>query len=347
MIHLGAIDRLERNARRVGEIVGVLSKYGLADWLKGIPLSRVQEWLHSSQGQSIVELRPGERVRLAFTELGTTFIKLGQMLSTRPDLVGPDLAQEFSHLQSNAPADPAEVVRATVQAELGRSPEDLFAEFEPEAFAAASIAQVHRARLRTGEAVVLKIQKTGIEVKVEADLSILAGLAELAEKHAPQLRNYDPVALVRQLRRSLLQELDFTHERRNLEEFTRNFAEDDTVHFPGAFPAFSSRRVLTMDRLEGIPGTDPERLKASGEDLSGFARRGAHLYLAMIFRDSFYQADPHPGNLMLLPGGVVGVLDFGMAGRLDEGLRDDIEGLLLAVAQGDAETLTDAVWHLG
>jgi ubiquinone biosynthesis protein len=347
MIHSGAVERLERNTRRVGEIVGVLAKYGLAGWLKSIPLARVQEWLRSTEGQAIVELKTETRIRLALTELGTTFVKLGQMLSTRPDLVGPELAQELSGLQSNTPSDATEVVRATVAKELGRPPEELFAEFEPQALASASIAQVHGARLRSGEVVVLKIQKTGIESKVEADLAILSGLAELAEKHAPQLRNYEPVALVRHFGRSLRQELDFAHERRNLEEFARNFAEDETVRFPRVFPQYSSRRVLTMERFDGIPGTEPERLRASGVNLGEFARHGANLYLAMIFRDSFYHADPHPGNLMLLPGGVVGVLDCGMTGRLDEGLRDDIEGLLLAVAQQDADGLTDAVWHLG
>jgi ubiquinone biosynthesis protein len=347
MIYSGAIDRLERNARRVGEIVSVLAKYGLTDWLRSIPLTRLQEWLRSVEGQPIIELRAEERVRLALTELGTTFIKLGQMLSTRPDLVGPEMAQELSRLQSNTSADPAEVIRQTIQAELGKPPEELFAEFTAEAFASASIAQVHRARLPDGHLVALKVQKQGVETKVEADLAILAGLAELAQKHVPQSRNYEPVALVRQFRRSLLHELDFTHERRNLEEFSRHFADDDTVRFPQAYPEFSGRRVLTMDWLDGIPGGEAERLKASGVDLNEFARRGAQLYLAMIFRDSFYHADPHPGNLMLLPGGVVGVLDCGMTGRLDEGLRDDIEGLLLAVAQTDAEGLTDAVWHLG
>jgi ubiquinone biosynthesis protein len=346
MLHLGAIERLERNARRVGEIVAILAKFGLADWLKNVPLVRVQEWLHSHEGLPIIDLRAEERVRLALTEMGTTGIKLGQMLGTRPDLVGHELARELARLLSDAPADPPETTHATVQAELGGPPDQLFASFQPEPFASASIAQVHQARLHTGEAVVVKIQKTGLQARVEADLSILAGLAELAEKHAPQLKNYQPLALVRQFRRSLLLELDFSHERRNLEEFSRHFAGDESVRFPRVYAQFSSRRVLTMDRLEGIPGTDSAALQASGEDLTEFARRGARLYLAMIFRDSFYHADPHPGNLMLLPGGVVGVLDCGMTGRLDDEMRDDIEGLLLAVAQQDAEGLTDAVWHL-
>lgn len=347
MLHLGAIERLERDTRRVAEIVGVFAKFGLADWLKAIPLHAVRERLRSVEGQPISELAAAERLRLALTELGTTFIKLGQMLSTRPDVVGVDLAEELSRLQSATIPDEPEAVRQTLAEELGRAPEAVFASFEERAFASASIAQVHRARLVTGERVVLKIQRTGVPRQVDSDLSILAGLAELAEKHVEQLRPYEPVALARQFRRMILRELDFNVERRNLEEFARNFADDPGIRIPRPWPEYSSRRVLTMECFDGVLGSDTVSLKASGVDLSEFARRGAQMYLEMIFRDSFYHADPHPGNLMLLPGGVIGVLDCGMAGRLDETLRDEIESLLLAVAQRDAEALTDAVFLIG
>jgi len=346
MIHFAAVDRLERNTRRVGEIVGVLAKYGLADWLKSIPWGRVQGWLQSAGGRAISELKFEERVRLALTELGTTFIKLGQMLSTRPDLVGREMAQELSRLQAGTLPDPPEHVRRVIEQELGKPPEALFASFGAEAVASASVAQVHRAQLHSGENVAVKVRRAGIEAKIESDLSIIAGLAELAEKYSSQLKPYRPVGLVRQFRRSILQELDFTRERRNLEEFARNFAADATVHFPRPWPEISSRQVLTMDWLEGVRGSETSQLQATGEDLNEFARRGANMYLEMIFRDSFYHADPHPGNLMLLSGGVIGVIDCGMAGRLDDSLRDDIEGLLLALVQQNAEMLTDAVWNL-
>jgi ubiquinone biosynthesis protein len=292
------------------------------------------------------ELKTEVCVRLAFTELGPTFIKLGQMLSTRPDVVGPDMAKELAHLQIATLADPLEKVRATIQTELGRPPEALFAQFEGKPLASASIAQVHRARLPTGEEVVVKVQHAGIMDKILPDLDILAGLAELAEKHVPQARLYQPCALVRQFRHTMLRELDFTFERRNLEEFAANFAEDPSVHFPSAYPAFSARRVLTMERLEGILGTDSAALEASGTDLNEFARRGANMYLEMIFRDAFYHADPHPGNLMLLPGGVVGVLDCGMTGRLDEALAEAVEDMLMAVVNQSATDLTDIVLRL-
>ena len=342
-----ALARIERNARRAGEILGVLARYGLADWFKGWNYSWIQERIQSYDGQRIPDLKIEERVRLAFTELGTTFIKLGQVLSTRPDLVGPELARELTHLQANAPADPPDIVRATIEAEFGKPVDALFAQFEDAPLASASIAQVHRARLHTGEDVVVKVQHAGIADKIMPDLDILAGLAELAEKHSAQVRPYQPSAVVRQFRRTLLRELDFTFERRNLEEFASHFADDPTVHFPRAYPALSTRRALTMERLDGILGNDPAALAASGADLNEFARRGATMYLQMIFRDAFYHADPHPGNLMLLPGGVVGVLDCGMVGRLDEELAEAIEDMLMAVVNPSSADLAEILLRLG
>jgi ubiquinone biosynthesis protein len=346
-VKFNALARIERNARRAAEILGVLAKYGLADWVKGWNYSWIQEHIQSYDGQRIPDLNLGERVRLAFTELGTTFIKLGQALSTRPDLVGPEIARELAHLQADAPADPPEVVRAVIEAEFGKPVNILFAQFEDRPLASASIAQVHCARLHSGEKVVVKVQHSGIADKIKPDLDILAGLAELAEKHSAQARPYQPCAVVRQFHRTLLRELDFTFERRNLEEFATHFADDLLVHFPRAYPAFSTRRVLTMERLEGILGNDSTALAASGADLNEYARRGANMYLEMIFRDAFYHADPHPGNLMLLPGGVVGVLDCGMVGRLDEELGEAIEDMLMAVANPSSADLAEILLRLG
>ena len=342
-----ALTRLERNVHRTGEIIGVLAKYGLADWVKGLSFSWIQARIKSVDGQSIPNLKFEERVRLALTELGTTFIKLGQMLSTRPDLAGPELARELAHLQTAAPADAPDTARATIEAELGKPLNDLFAQFDEAPMASASIAQVHLARLHSGEQVVVKVQHAGIAEKIMPDLDILAGLAELVEKHASQVRLYQPAAVVRQFRRTLLRELDFTFERRNLEEFARHFAQDDTVHFPRPYAQCSTRRVLTMERLEGILGTDSAALAASGADLNEFARRGATMYLEMIFRDAFYHADPHPGNLMLLPGGVVGVLDCGMVGRLDEELAEGLDEMLMAVLAHNSADLGDVLLRLG
>jgi len=340
------LARQQRDLGRVTEIVKALVRYGLADWMRPLPFSSIQEFFKSKEGDKIADAPISVRLRMVMGELGPTFVKLGQMLSTRPDLVGAEIATELAKLQAQTPADPVDLIRAVIIEDLGAPPEQLFQAFDPVAFASASIAQVHTAILPTGERVVLKVQKPGIRKKIEADLSILAWLAEQAENHAPQYRYYQPVEVVSQFRRSLLHEMDFDHERRNMEEFTRRFRHDPTVRFPKAWAEYSSRRVLTMERLDGVFGNDYEQLRASGADLNEFAKKGANMYLAMIFRDSFYHADPHPGNLMLLPGGVVGVLDCGMAGRLDERIRDEVENLLMAISQSDPQAMAGAVYRL-
>jgi ubiquinone biosynthesis protein len=345
---LSGVTRLDRNViHRAGDIIGVAIKYGLADWVKDVDVPWIQDRIRSAYGQHIPDLKVEERVRLALTELGTTFIKLGQMLSTRPDLVGPEMAGDLAHLQTDTPADPPSTVRATMEAEFGKPPNKLFAHFKEEHLASASIAQVHVARLHSGEHVVVKVQHVGIEDKIMLDLDILGGLAELAEEHSSRLRPYQPEAVVRQFRRTLLRELDFTFERRNLEEFAKNFAQDDTVHFPHVYAPFSTRRVLTMEKLDGILGTHTKALANSGADLNEFAHRGATIYLNMIFRDAFYHADPHPGNFMLLPGGVVGVLDCGMVGRLDEELAEGLDDMLMAVVNHNSVDLEEALLRVG
>ena len=347
MMRFDTLARLERHAKRLGEIASVLGKYGLADFFGGFRYSWLQDRFTSSDGQQLAGFSTEVKVRMALTELGTTFIKLGQMLSTRADLVGPALAAELSELQANVPPDPLDTSRATIEEDLKRPLGALFASMDEKPVAAASIAQVYLARLHSGEDVVVKVIRAGVVGKVTTDLEIVQGLSELLEKHSPALRPYQPVAIVRQFRRTLTRELDFSYELRNLQEFAKHFAGDPTVHFPRVHERFCSRRVLTMERLEGIPGTDAAALKASGADLTEFARRGANMYLEMVFRDAFYHADPHPGNLMLLRDGVVGVLDCGMVGRIDDELREDVESLLFGIVERDAVQVTDVVLRLG
>jgi ubiquinone biosynthesis protein len=342
-----ALQRLERHAKRLAEITGILGKYGLSDWFGELKFPWLADRLRSADGQALRELKTPQRVRLALTELGTTFIKLGQMLSTRSDLLGPELTDELAELQANVPADLFAVAQRLIEEELGGAIEDLFAEFEEEPIAAASIAQVHGAVLHGGQRVVVKVQREGVAKQVGTDLEILQALAELMEKHSDALRPYHPVAIVRQFRKSLLRELDFTVERGNLERFAHSFEADETVCIPEVHSELSTKRVLTMERLEGISGAERGLLETMGEDLEEFARRGAGMYLNMVFRDGFYHADPHPGNLMWLPGGVVGVIDCGMVGRLDERLLEDVEGLLFAVVERDAVEVVNLLTIMG
>lgn len=341
------LPKLVRNAGRFNEVVAVALKFGIAPWLSDVKADWVQRLLRSEDGTKIGDLSEPVRVRMALTELGTTFIKLGQILSTRADLVGPELAEELSELQSSTPADSPEQVIETIQAELGDHPDNLYRSFEAEAFASASIGQVHRAVLSDGTGVVVKVQHAGIEDRVQNDLEILIELAKLAETYSKEVAQYNPVATAMEFRKTLLDELDFTREQRNLIRFTENFKDEPGVRFPAPHPERCTERVLTMDAFHGISVSNRELLEESGFDLSDIARRGAGMFLKMVFEDGFYHADPHPGNLMVLVDAVIGVLDCGMVGRVDEDLREQVEDLLVAAIDRDADRLLDTVVQLG
>ncbi len=356
------IPQFVRNAGRFREVVAILAKHGLADWIS----TKSPEWLRHLQ-QREGETGPAEctteqRIRIALAELGTTYIKLGQVLSTRPDLVGQKLADELAQLREDAPADKPETARAMIESELGRPVDELFASFEPTPMASASIGQVHQATTRSGRHVVVKVQHPGIEPRIVNDLEILTKLAELAEQQSEYLRQFRPIQTVREFQRTMMQELDFGREQRNLERFRENFKDDPSVRFPEPHPDLCSRRILTMELLEGIGVNKKEELDASGLDLAAIARRGADLFLAMIFRDGFYHADPHPGNLMVLTDRnpvaleeevaapetrIIGVLDCGMVGRLDDALRDDLERVLIAVGRQDSAAIAEIVSRIG
>lgn len=342
-----SLPQFSRNTLRVTEIVEVLAKYGLANWITDPFPDVVKNLFKTSDGIDLTTLSEAERLRLALTELGPTFIKLGQVLSTRIDLVGPELAAELTELQSGTPPDPPEVVRATLESELGENPDRLFAEFDYHALASASIGQAHLARLHGGQDVIVKVQHEGIEEKVSTDLDILLGLTKLAEQYDSELRYYQPQATADEFRKSLMQELDFRREMRNMQTFARNFDHNLAVHIPKAYPEFSTRRVLTMEKLNGYSIASLERLKQDGIDGKELIHTGANMFIDMVFRDRFYHADPHPGNIWALPGGVVGLLDCGMVGRLDSQTQEGIEEVLMAIIAKDTEQLTNVVVRLG
>jgi ubiquinone biosynthesis protein len=344
-MNIRSLPQLAHSAHRVGEVAGVLAKYGLAEWLSHTEFQRPKKLFTGKGGEVLAEQSKGARIRLALTELGVTYIKFGQMLSTRPDLVGAEVADELAKLQHGVPADPPEVVLATVAAELGRPVNQVFAEFDPKPVGSASIGQVHAARMPDGTKVVVKVQHPNIESRIRDDLEILVMLARLAEKSA-ELKRYQPTAVIREFQRSISRELDFSREEGNLQQFAVNFASDDTVHFPRAFPELSTSRVLTMERIEGVTLDEADLLDRIGISREELARRGATIWMEMIFRDGFFHADPHPGNLLVMPGGVIGVLDCGMVGRIDETMREAIEEGLIAVSNHDSAHLVRLLLQL-
>ena len=343
---ISSIPNVYRNANRWREILSILSKYGLADWVSRFDLALVKGILKNRDGQALAHLSRETRIRMAIEEIGPTFIKLGQILSTRPDQVGMQLAQELQKLQTDVACDQPEAVRETIESELGQPLDQLFADFDSTPLASASIGQAHRARLHTGDDVVVKVQHVGIRRRMEVDLDILAGLAQLAEK-LPELESYRPMATVTEFRRTVRREFDFAREARNLQQFSRNFARSQYVRIPRLYPQLSTGRVMTMEWLDGARLCDPGLKTMPAIDLREVTRHGAEMYLDMIFYHGFYHGDPHPGNLIVLPNGVIGLLDFGMVARIDEQLREEIEDLLMAILSQDSQQLTSLVTRLG
>ncbi len=359
-----SIPHLYRNVKRWTEILSVLSKYGLADWLSHSNIEFIKDRLKAPDGAVLARLTQPERIRIAMAELGATFIKFGQLLSTRPDLVGVELASELTKLQADVPPDSFEQIKQSIELEQGRPLEEVFLEFESKPLASTSIGQVHAAKLHDGTPVVVKVQRHGIEPQIETDLDILAGLAHLAER-LDEFRPYQPRALVAEMTRTMPRELDFRRELRNLQQFGSLFSESDCVQIPEVFPQVCGKRVLTMGRLDGIKlsalsaqrngqgepqlieSLTDERGQPKVEFLEEFARHGANLYLKMIFDEGFYHADPHPGNIMVMPSGDVGLLDFGMVGRISEQLREDIEAMLVAIVNHDVLMLVTLIKRIG
>jgi ubiquinone biosynthesis protein len=359
-----SVPQLYRNVRRWTEIVSVMSKYGLADWMSRFHIDFLTDRLKTQDGAAQSQLTHNARIRMTLTELGPTFIKFGQLLSTRPDLIGLELALELEKLQSDAPKDPFETTKRIIENEQGIPLEDIFVEFEKEPIASASIGQVHRAKLdpqrfafasseQRNEPisnelldVVVKVRHEGIDRIVETDLDILSGLAQLAEK-LDDFKNYQPIAVVEEMSRTMKRELDFGREERNLIQFRSLFEKDKTVVIPEPISALCSARMITMQH---ISGTSIRKIKdncPAGIDPNSVAQTGANLYLKMIFHHGFFHADPHPGNIIIQGDGTIGLLDFGMVGRISEQLREDIEAMLVAIVNQDVSMLSTLIKRIG
>ncbi|MFN6111242.1 MAG: ABC1 kinase family protein [Planctomycetota bacterium] len=341
-----SIPQLYRNLRRWTEILAVLSKYGLADWLSRTQLDFIKDRLRAADGEVLARLSTEARIRMALTELGPTFIKFGQLISTRPDLIGPDLAEELSQLQTQTPHDDFEEIRAVVEQDQGRPLEMIFEYFEEQPMASASIGQVHAARLLDGREVVVKVRHPGIEQVIDTDLDILSGLAHLAER-LEDFRNYQPRQIVQDMSRMMRRELDFRRELRNLVQFRSMFRKDQSVSIPQPYPKFSSERMLTMERIRGRKLSECAEHGLSTEELDALARKGANLYMRMIFDEGFFHADPHPGNILLVADNRFALLDFGMVGRISEKLREEIESMLVAIVTRDVGLLVAFVRRIG
>ena len=340
-----------RDLGRLQQIASVLVGYGFGDMVRRIGLAgaleRAGRLLHWQDPQAMAHMAPPERVRRALEDLGPTFVKLGQVLATRVDLFGPEWIAELGKLQNAVPPLPFERVRPQLVEDLGAEPEAVFAQLDEAPIAAASLAQTHRAWLADGTAVVLKIRRPGIRDTVEADLRLLARLAEIVEAQAPDLHRYRPREVVQQFAQSLRRELDFAAECRNAERIAANFAGHDEIVVPRVNWQWTCERLNVQDFVAGIPGPDLAAVDASGMDRKRLAQVGAGIVLKMVLEDGFFHADPHPGNIFYLPGERIGVIDFGMVGRVSEQRRIQIVQLLHGLVEREAEAVTDVLMEWG
>jgi ubiquinone biosynthesis protein len=350
MLKVLRINRNIRSIRRYLNVVRVLSKYGFDQALEMLGVAEVVGRSRQLFGRSkpdIARLTAAERMRLALEELGPTFVKLGQILSTRPDVIPHSFVREFEKLQDNVPGFSFEEVLAQITEELGAPVERFFAEIDPVPLAAASIAQVHRARLITGEDVAIKVRRPGIVAVVESDISALLALAGMAERHISGSELYDPVGIVREFARTIRREMDFTREGHTIEKFRDNFTKTEWMYFPRVYWEQSSRAILTMEYIAGVKVSDQDDLSRQGLDGKLIARRGAESFLEMVLNHGFFHGDVHPGNVLILPNNVICLLDYGIVGRLDEELKTFLTDILAAIVKRDMDEVVSLLLFAG
>ncbi|WP_397454221.1 ABC1 kinase family protein [Pseudomonas versuta] len=326
-----------KNHRRLHQIVATLVRFGAQDVLLRLGLGHLLVDVNAESGESLPASTP-QRVRMALEALGPTFIKCGQILASRSDILPPEWVDELQALHSQASTLPWAGLEAQVLEDLGCGLDQVFAEFDTQPLAAASMAQVYRARLLSGEAVVVKVQRPGLRHKMTADLQLLESLAQLVEQNAA-LAVYQPRQMVRQLARAMLEELDFTQEGQNGDSIAQNFAGTPHIVIPRNYWAFSSQRLLVQEFLPSFTPLERDALIEQGLDPGLLARRGAQAFIKMLLEDGLFHGDPHPGNLRAMSDNRVGFIDFGMVGRLDERRRLEVMNFMRALTEGSTETL--------
>ncbi len=335
-----------RLLRRYRQIIGILIKYGFQDILSDAGLSMrarfVEAFLPKHMVEDIRKYTKWERMRMAAEELGTTYIKLAQILSNRPDVIPLELVAEFEKLQTKVPPFPSDQARIIIEQEIGKSIESVFESFDDEPFASASIAQVHKAKLKDGTTVVLKVRRPDILDKIEQDIIIMKYFAGIMEERG-YLVNLDPVGIVRAFDNAIHKEVDLSHEGYNLQRFSSNFEGSEIVFVPKYYPKYTTKKLLTMEFVDGVHPYDTEGLARIGVSSHELAVNGMYALFQQIFEHGFFHADPHPGNLFAMPGNKVCFIDFGMMGTV---LKSDVEffaDIVYGVTAKDSKRL---IWGL-
>jgi len=350
ILKIGSVGRTYRHMQRYRQILTVLLKYGFGDMVDALKIEQYLEiglQLFSRKHREKIEtLSRAVRVRMVLEELGPTFIKMGQILSTRPDLLPVEFIQELPKLQDEVPPFPFPEVEAVVKEELQKSIDQVFSSFEKQPLAAASIGQVHQARTLDGKNVVVKIQRPGIRRIIKVDLEIMMHLAGLMERHLEGWDIQRPTRVVEEFAHTLERELDYTLEAAYMERFARQFEDEHAVYVPQVYREATTSRVLTMEHIDGVKASDIDRLEKEGLDRIKIAKKGLVLIMKQIFEHGFFHADSHPGNIFVLPDNVICYIDFGMMGRLELEARERFADLIMSIVHRDEREAAKALLRL-
>ncbi|MDI6644576.1 MAG: AarF/ABC1/UbiB kinase family protein [Methanobacteriaceae archaeon] len=339
--------RQKPDLKRLREIVAVLAKYQFTNVLErtGI-IKSILKFFKSTDVYEELDSTAPERLRMAMEDLGTTFIKLAQVLSTRPDLVGKDVADELSKLQDEVPPVSFELVKKMIESELEKPLDELFMEFEEEPIASASIAQVHRGVLKDGSKVAIKVQRPNITEDIEKDITIMRYLVGQVNRRISDLKYYNLTGIVDEFERAIEKELDFAQELRNIDRFRTFLKKKTKVYAPKTYPEYSSLRVLTMEYIKGTKIGDVIDSDVN-YDRRKIAEIGTETYFRQIFIDGYFHADPHPGNILVMEDNVLCFVDFGMMGHLDQEFRDNLAELFVYTVRYDVKGMINQLLYMG
>jgi len=350
LFKITSIGRTYRHIQRYRQILTILFKYGFGDLIDILKIEQYLEigWqmVSRKRREKIESLSRAVRVRMALEELGPTFVKMGQILSTRPDLLPVEFIQELPKLQDEVPPFPFSEAKEIIEKELRKPVGRIFSYFKEHPLAAASIGQVHRAQALDGQDVVVKVQRPGIQQTIQVDLEIMLHLAGLMEKHMEGWDIQRPTKIVEEFANTLERELDYSLEAAYMERFARQFENEPTVYVPKIFHEALTSRVLTMEYISGVKISDIDRLEQENLDRATIARQGFDLIMKQIFVHGFFHADPHPGNIFVLADNILCYIDFGMMGRIGLKSREDFADLILSIAQRNEVKATDALLRL-
>lgn len=348
---IARLTKTYKSAKRLQQIINIFLRYGFGQIIDQIHLGRYIPFKKRLKAFGAWPALKGpsvpERLRMAFEELGPTFIKLAQVLSSRPDLITTQFANEFKKLQDEVPPFPAADAKRIIEEEIKLPVHRIFKHFDDLPIAAASIAQVHRATLIDGSDVVVKVQRPNIKEQIESDINILSTIARLLDKYVPESRFFNPTGIVEEFSRTVRKELDFVEEARNCCRFRKNFEHNLDVYIPRIYAEFVTEKVLVMEMIEGVRIDNIRAIEEMGLDRKRLAKIGVDAYFKQILEDGFFHADPHPGNILVMSTGMIAFLDFGIVGRVSDELKETMAGTFLALIQRDFDRLIDQYIELG